>query len=398
MNPRTQIQYAKIGVLSLAHMLNDLYSNYLPQLFPFLVVLSPGFTATRATILVSAFTFTSSMVQPLFGYFLDRKGKRWLVHVGTLWMAVMLSLTGWVENYWLMVLLAALAGLGTAAFHPQASTMVNVLSGDYKAVMLSFFVAFGNVGFALGPLLLVPLFEAYGLHATAVTVIPGLFVAVLLYFYAPSNTDLSGAVPELSAVIRSLKASTRELAAIIGVIAIRSLSYSGMLAIMPLYFKSQNLSNIAASHLLTIMLFAGALGGLLGGFISDYYGRKQLVVGSLVMSTPLFFVFFYTQGAWSMLFLALAGAALLSSFSVTVVAAQEAIPDNKALAAGLTMGFAGGIGGLAVILIGRIGDRWGLETAIFALFLLPLAAGLVALLMKNRPAARLQRQKGGFQS
>ena len=393
MSPRSQIQYAKIGVLSLAHMLNDLYSNYLPQLFPFLVVLSPGFTATRATIMVSAFTFTSSMVQPLFGYFLDRKGKRWLVHVGTLWMAVMLSLTGWVENYWLMVLLAALAGLGTAAFHPQASTMVNVLSGDYKAVMLSFFVAFGNVGFALGPLLLVPLFEAYGLKATAVTVIPGVFVAVLLYFFAPSNTDLSGSVPELSAVIRSLKASTRELTAIIGVIAIRSLSYSGMLAIMPLYFKSQHLSNIAASHLLTIMLFAGAVGGLMGGFLSDYYGRKQLVVGSLVMSTPLFFVFFYTHGAWSMLFLALAGAALLSSFSVTVVAAQEAIPDNKALAAGLTMGFAGGIGGLAVILIGRVGDRWGLEAAIFILFLLPLIAGLVGLLMQDRPAARLQRQE-----
>ena len=165
-----------------------------------------------------------------------------------------------------------------------------------------------------------------------------------------------------------------------------------MLAILPLYFKSQNLSNIAASHLLTIMLFAGAVGGLLGGFLSDYYGRKQLIVGSLLLSSPLFFAFFYTQGALSMIFLALAGAALLSSFSVTVVAAQEAIPDNKALAAGLTMGFAGGIGGLAVILIGRIGDRWGLASAIFVLFLLPLAAGLVALLMKGRPAARLQRQ------
>ena len=391
MTGQSRIQYSKIGVLSVAHTLNDLYSNYIPQLFPFLVVLSPGFTATRATILVSAFIFTSSMVQPLFGYFLDRRGKRWLVHVGTLWMAIMLSMTGWVDNYWIMVVLAALAGLGTAAFHPQASTMVNVLSGDHKAVMLSTFVAFGNVGFALGPLLLVPLFEAYGLHATAVTVIPGIFVAILLFFFAPRNNVLSGAVPEFSAVLLSLKSSTQELTAIISVIAIRSLSYSGMLALLPLYFKSQNLSNIAASHLLTIMLFAGALGGVLGGFLSDSYGRKKLIVGSLIISTPLFFAFFYTQGLLSMFFLALAGAALLSSFAVTVVAAQEAIPDNKALAAGLTMGFAGGIGGLAVILIGRIGDIWGLSSAIFVLFLLPLAAGLVALLMKSRPAARLQR-------
>ena len=395
MDDKSEIQYSKIGVLSVAHTLNDLYSNYLPQLFPFLVVLSPGFTATRATILVSAFTLTSSLIQPMFGYFLDRKGKRWLVHVGTLWMAIMLSMTGLVENYWAIVVLAALAGLGTAAFHPQASTMVNVLSGEHKAVMLSTFVAFGNVGFALGPLLLVPLFEAYGLHATAITVIPGILVAILLFFYAPRDNVLSGAVPEFSEVIRSLKDSKKELVAIISVIAIRSLSYTGMLALLPLYFKSQNLSNVAASHLLTIMLFAGAMGGVLGGFLSDFYGRKRLIVGSLFLSTPLFFAFFYTQGVLSMLFLALAGATLLSSFSVTVIAAQEAIPDNKALAAGLTMGFAGGVGGLAVILIGHIGDTWGLESAIFVIFLLPLVAGLAALLMKSRPAARLQRSAAG---
>ena len=395
MDDKSEIQYTKIGVLSVAHTLNDLYSNYLPQLFPFLVVLSPGFTATRATILVSAFTLTSSLIQPMFGYFLDRQGKRWLVHVGTLWMAIMLSMTGLVENYWAIVVLAALAGLGTAAFHPQASTMVNVLSGEHKAVMLSTFVAFGNVGFALGPLLLVPLFEAYGLHATAITVIPGILVAILLFFYAPRDNILSGAVPDFSEVLCSLKASKKELVAIISVIAIRSLSYTGMLALLPLYFKSQNLSNVAASHLLTIMLFAGAMGGVVGGFLSDFYGRKRLIVGSLVLSTPLFFAFFYTQGVLSMLFLALAGATLLSSFSVTVIAAQEAIPDNKALAAGLTMGFAGGVGGLAVILIGRIGDIWGLASAIFVIFLLPLVAGLAALLMKSRPASRLQRSTAG---
>ncbi|MDR3542309.1 MAG: MFS transporter [Desulfosporosinus sp.] len=391
MNEKHQIQYSKIGILSLAHMLNDVYSNFLPQMLPFLVVLTPGFTATRAAILVSAFTITSSLIQPLFGYFLDRQGKRWLVHVGTLWMAIMLSLTGLVHNYVLLVTLAALAGLGTAAFHPQASTMVNILSGDRKAVLLSAFVAFGNFGFALSPLLLVPLFETYGLQATVVTVVPGIFVAILLLLFAPRNNVLSGATPTLAVVIHSLKSAARELVAIIGVIAIRTLAYTGLLTILPLYLKSQNLSNIAASHLLTIMLFAGAFGGILGGFISDFYGRKRLIVGSLIISTPLFFAFFYTQGTLSTIFLALAGAALLSSFSVTVVAAQEAIPDNKALAAGLTMGFAGGIGGLAVIIIGSIGDIWGLSVAVSVIFLLPIIAGLIALFMKSRPAARNHR-------
>ncbi|MDI6915558.1 MAG: MFS transporter [Desulfitobacteriaceae bacterium] len=392
MNKNQQINYSKIGVLSLAHMLNDLYSNYLPQMLLFLVVVNPGFTATRAAILVSAFTITSSLTQPFFGYFMDRQGKRWLVYVGTLWMAIMLSLTGIVQNYVVLVTLAGLAGLGTATFHPQASTMVNVLSGERKAVLLSAFVAFGNFGFALGPLLLVPLFQAYGLHATLVTVIPGVLVAILLLLFAPRNDVLTGNAPALSAVVNSLKLAARELVALLGVIAIRSLAYTGMLTLLPLYLKSQNLSNIAASHLVTIMLFAGAFGGILGGFISDFYGRKRLIVGSLVLSTPLFFAFLNTQGTLSTIFLALAGATLLSSFSVTVVAAQEAIPENKALAAGLTMGFAGGLGGIAVIFLGRIGDIWGLSTAISVIFCLPILAGLLGLLMKSRPAARTQRQ------
>ena len=391
MNKKSQIQYSKIGVLSFAHMLNDLYSNYLPQMLPFLIVITPGFTATRAAILVSAFTITSSLVQPVFGFFLDRQGKRWLVHVGTLWMAIMLSLTGLVHSYVLLVILAALAGLGTAAFHPQASTMVNILSGDRKAVLLSAFVAFGNFGFALSPLLLVPLFQAYGLKSTVVTVIPGIIVAILLLFFAPRDNILTGSNTPLTVVIKSLKASSLELGAIIGVIAVRSLAYTGMLTLLPLYFKSENLSNIAASHLVTIMLATGAIGGVIGGYISDIFGRKRLVVGSLIISTPLFFGFFLTNGILSTIFLALAGAALLSSFSVTVIAAQEAIPNNKALAAGLTMGLAGGSGGLAVILLGRIGDIWGLSTAIIVIFLLPLFAGLIGLFMKSRPTARSQR-------
>ncbi|MDA8226165.1 MAG: MFS transporter [Desulfitobacterium hafniense] len=388
MSTRSQIQYSTIGILSLAHLLNDLYSNYWPA---FLLV-ATGLSATQAALLVSAFTISSSFVQPLFGYYLDRQGKRWLVYAGTLWMAVLLSLTGLVQNYALLVLLAAFAGLGTAAFHPQASTMVTVISGDRKAVLLSGFIAFGNIGFALSPLLLVPLFERFGLQATVYTVIPGIFVAILLLFFAPRNDVLGNAMsPTLGQAIQAMRSAAKELLAITGVIALRALAYTGMLAILPLYFKSENISSIAGSQLLFIMLFVGAIGGVIGGFISDMYGRKLLIVSSLLLATPLFFGFLYTEGMISTIFLALGGASLMSSFSVTVVAAQEAIPNNKSLAAGLTMGFAGGIGNLFVVLIGHIGDIYGLQTAITILFLLPIAGALVGLMMKNRPAARNQR-------
>ena len=391
MSTETRARYSEIGVLTVSHMLNDFYSNYLPQMLPFLIVAIPGFTVTKAAILTAAFSITSSLVQPIFGYLVDNTGRRWLVHVGTLWMAVMLSLTGVVGNYWLLVVLASLAGMGTAAFHPQASSMMNVLSGKYKAVIFSIFVAFGNIGFALSPLILVPIFQAYGLKATPFTVLPGVVVAILLFFFAPRIEVSTKARLSLRDVWLPIRAAARDLSALVAVIAVRSLAYAGLLTMLPLYFAERKMASIAASHLVTLMLSAGAAGGILGGFLSDRFGRKPLIVVSLMLATPFFFAFQFTQGALSLVFLALAGASLLSSFSVTVVAAQEIIPANKALAAGLSMGFAGGLGGLAVIFMGRLGDVWGLPNTVLLLFALPVVAGLLGLLMRGQPAKNAVR-------
>jgi MFS transporter, FSR family, fosmidomycin resistance protein len=380
-----------IAALSLSHLLNDLYSNYIPQMLPFLVVLIPGFTLTQAAVLVSVFTIAASFSQPIFGYLFDGRGKGWIFNLGTVWMAALLALAGVVHAYPLLVAISALAGLGTAAFHPQASALVSNAAGSRKAVVLSGFIAFGNLGFALSPLILIPLFQSHGLQATLFTVIPGALVAVLLLFFTPRRWATKGLRPTFSQVTRSLKSAAGELTVLVGVIAIRSVAYTGMLAILPLYFKARQLSNIASSHLLTIMLASGAVGGIIGGLISDYYGRKRLIAGSLILASPLFLGFFFTQGTISIVFLGLAGAALMSNFSVTVVAAQEAIPENKALAAGLSMGFAGGLGALLVIPVGAIGDAAGVSTAVTLLFALPFSGGLLALFLKSRPSARAER-------
>lgn len=372
-----------IGVLSLAHILNDMYSNYLPALLPFLT-LSLGVTATKAAILVSVFSMTSSFIQPFIGFFLDRQGIRWLIHVGTLWMAFFLSLTGIIGNFSLLVIIVGLAGLGTAAFHPQASTMVSVLSGKKNAVLLSFFVACGNIGFALSLLLFPPFFTEFGLRATIFTVVPGLIVAILLYFLAPKTETVKGPQTSLREVYHSIRLASKEILIIIAVIAIRTLAYSGLLALFPLYFSTKDLL-ISWNNLMFIMLFCGAIGGILGGYLSDRFGRKRIIVTSLILTTPLLFGFFYSTGLISTIFLALAGASLLSSFSVTIVAAQEVIPQNKSLASGLSMGFAQGLGSLAIIPIGRIGDIYGLTTAIIILFSLPIVSGLLALLIQRKP-------------
>ncbi|WP_018086128.1 MFS transporter [Desulfurispora thermophila] len=375
-----------LGVLSVAHLINDMYNNFLPQLLPVLVA-TAGFTVTKASSLVSAFTITSSLLQPLFGYLVDQKNQRWLVFVGTLWMAVILGLTGLTTNYVVLLVMAAAAGIGTAAFHPQASAMVSAVSGNRKGLIMSAFVAFGNVGWAVAPLVLIPLFDSYGAGGTLVMVVPGVLAALFLYIFAPRYEKISPQKKSFAGIVSSMRPAMGELGKLMLVVALRSLVYTGLVTILPLYFKSEKMSGGRVSYLLFLMLFAGALGGLVGGFVSDKYGRRPLIAASLALATPFFYGFMNTQGLLSDVFLGLGGAALLASFSVTVVAAQEVIPDNKAMAAGLSMGFAIGVGGLAVTLVGKFADAFGLLAAVHLLLWLPLLAGMIAMTLSKKGQA-----------
>jgi FSR family fosmidomycin resistance protein-like MFS transporter len=112
---------------------------------------------------------------------------RWLVYAGTVWMAVLLALIGIVEYYPLMLFLAAAAGLGTAAFHPQASAMVTAVSGNRRGLFQSLFIAGGNVGWAFTPLMVVPFIQFYGLAYSPVFMLPGILVALMLWWTAPRS-------------------------------------------------------------------------------------------------------------------------------------------------------------------------------------------------------------------
>ena len=251
-------------------------------------------------------------------------------------------------------------------------------------------------GWALTPLMVVPFITGYGLGWIYLLVLPGLLVGALLWVSAPKMPVLKKQAAARAGLWESLRPTAPELLKVVLVVAIRSLAYFGLVTFLPLYLRHENISPLAGSRLLFLMLFTGALGGLLGGYISDIFGRRAVIAGSLVLVTPLFYLYLSTAGVLSYLFLALAGASLLASFSVTIVAAQEIIGKNAAMASGLMLGFGIGVGGLGVGLVGIMVAGAGIEAAIHFLIWLPVVAGLIGLTMRGRGRGPAVETTGGI--
>jgi FSR family fosmidomycin resistance protein-like MFS transporter len=233
----------------------------------------------------------------------------------------------------------------------------------------------------------------FGLSGTVAVIVPGLLMAAVMYacrdtFVAPSWARAIDVFSPAAPI------PWGRLTTLCAVITLRSWGYSGLITFIPLLVREQGVSLQVAGWSLFVFLFFGAMGGLLGGHLSDRVGRHRVIATSLLVFPLLMAVALTIRGPLQWLFLAIAGATLLASFSVTVVFAQELLPRRLGLASGLTLGLAFGAGGVGVGLSGFLADALGLRTSVWILLALPGIAGLLASTFSPaRPA--VQASQGG---
>jgi FSR family fosmidomycin resistance protein-like MFS transporter len=382
----------RILVLSLGHMVNDSYSNVVPPLLP-LLQQTYGLTYALSGFIMTVFTITSSVIQPVFGYIADRHGRRWLIAFSVLWIAFFMSLVGVVSYlglddnsaYIVILVLVGMAGFGSSSYHPQASAMVPRISGTRKGMGLSIFSAGGNLGYAIMPLLVVPVVQLWGLGGTVVLFIPGLLMAMLLQRYTPEAPQAK-VQPTIRDLFSDIRAVAKPLSIITGVVCTRAWLFFGLITFLPLYLAAQGEPPETASlHLFIILLF-GAIGTLLGGWASDRYGRKFVIAGSLILTGPLLLLSLEAHGIVAWALMAMAGLALLASFSPAVLFAQGLFPRSEGMASGIILGFAIGIGGLGISVTGAIADAYGIGAGTYSLIALPVIGFLLTLLLPGKLA------------
>jgi FSR family fosmidomycin resistance protein-like MFS transporter len=381
------MKHRVIGLLSAAHFITDINQGAIPALLPFLIASHNLSYAAGAGIVLAA-NISSTIVQPLFGHAADRFSKPWLMPLGLAFAGLGVALTGIVPTYHLILLAAFVAGLGVAAFHPEAARLVFFAAGDKKGSAMSIFGVGGSLGFAVGPLFATMVLLQWGIKGTLALLVPVGLMAIVVVFQLPKFSAIQGTGGGAKAGsgsgaqqgIDEWKAFAKLTVVVIG----RSIVFFGLNTFIPLYWiHVLNQSKSAGGTALTVMGTAAVFGNLLGGKMADRFDHiKVMLIGATLLIPVLPALIWVENPTAAMLLLIPIGLALSSTYSPTIVMGQRYLPNHVGLSSGITIGVAVTIGGLAAPLLGRIADQHGIRTALTLVAFLPVLIALMTLTLR----------------
>ncbi len=367
--------WKRTALLFVGHLLNDGFASFFAPLLPLLIArfdLPLALAGSLGTIRI----VTNSLIQPGLGHLVDRVQRPQLVVIGPLLTVVAMVFIGRAGSFMHLLAIMLVAGIGTAFFHPAAAALVTAGNPDRRGMLMAFFSSGGTLGGAIAPVAIVAFVDRFSLLSTPWILLPGL--AILVAFALPLRRTL----PPMERVnvqrgaLRDVPSRLVILWFAIILTATCSTAFATFLAVL---ITDRGGTALAGGAAISVYLFSGAITGILAGNLSDRFGRRRVILASLVLATPFYLLFLYGPLSAVLLFIAGAGVFGLSSIPVGVVAAQECLPGRTGLVSGLVMGLAWGAGGLALIPIGWLADRFGIVSVMAFVSFLPLvAAGLMA--------------------
>jgi MFS transporter, FSR family, fosmidomycin resistance protein len=387
--------YKILFIIGLCHLLNDSLQAVVPAMFPILEK-SMGLSYTQLGLIAFSLNMVSSVMQPIIGLFTDRKPKPFALPIGlSATLAGVLSLAfapgfGWV------VLSVVFIGIGSAVFHPEGSRVAHMAAGTRRGLAQSIYQVGGNTGQALAPLItaliLVPLGQigaSWFAFVAAIAVILLVYIANWYNQRLVSSSKSTQMKPAVQADKKGLaKGVKNALVLILLLIFARSWYISGMTNFYAFYAIHQYGMTIKESQLfLFAFLVAGAIGTFFGGPLSDRFGKKKIISFSMLATLPFSLLLPFMPATVAFIFLLFTGFILMTSFSVTVVYAQELVPGKIGTMSGLTVGLAFGMGAVGSVGLGYIADLIGMPTMISTIGILPLI-GLTAFLLPSDKTVR----------
>ena len=380
---RESTAVAVLAGISVSHLLNDTVQSLIPAIYP---MLKAAFSLSFAQVglLTLAQQLTASVLQPVVGWYTDRRPMPYSLVVGMAFSLVGLLLLARAPTFAAILVAALLMGIGSAVFHPESSRVARMASGGRHGLAQSVFQVGGNIGSSFGPLLGAFLVLPRGQSSIAWCALLALLAMVVLWkiggwhrAWRPHVFAAAGSSAEAR-----VRVSPRRVGWSLAILAALIFSKYFYLASLNSYYtfyliEKFHVSVRAAQIELFVFLAAVAAGTILGGPIGDRIGRKLVIWGSILGVLPFTLLLPYANLFWTPILTVVIGLILASAFSAIVVYAQELVPGRVGLISGVFFGFAFGMGGLGAAVLGQTADVIGIE-AVYRLCAFLPAIGLLA--------------------
>lgn len=383
--------FAILVSLSFCHMLNDLNQSLVPALYP---ILKDSYQLDFAQIglITLAFQLTASMLQPVVGFVTDKRPQPFSLPIAMSCSLVGLLMLSVANSYPMILLSAALVGVGSSVFHPEASRVARMASGGRYGLAQSLFQLGGSTGSAIGPLLAAFIVVPKGQGSIAWFSFVALLAMTILTYVGfwynrhPAMAARRGrrAPPPAATASPMGKAGLVMAMIVILTLLFSKNVYTASLSSYYMFYLIEKFHVTVQSAQLHLFVFlgAGAIGTFIGGPIGDRFGRKPVIWFSILGALPFALMLPYAGLMWTGVLTVVIAVIMASAFPAIIVYAQELMPGRVGMVAGMMFGFSFGLGGLGAAALGRIADVTGIEYVYQVCSYLPVIGLLAAFLPK----------------
>lgn len=380
--------YLQVILLAMGHFFNDFYCNFLPILLPILIP-KLGLSLTLSGALVMVMSLSANVLQPVFGYFMDKYNFNKIMPLIIPFGAVFICLTNWASNFIVLAVLIGLSGLAVSTFHPMGAGLVSKVAPDGKiSTCISIFVAGGSFGFALAPILLVYFMQMYSLDYLPILIIPAIILGILMY-----SSGLSKARFVNEQVAKNMHFNLAQILQnkplmLLNIsMGLRAWLFTALVTFLPLWAIEKGCDNTLSGWVLTIYLCGSVIGGLIGGALNDKIGYKKVILWALIFTLIPTMYFLFAQQIDILMYIALfvGGGLVMAANPGAIVWGQDLLPDNPGMASGMMLGLSFGLGGFGTMLTGSLAESYGLTMALaLTAILLVISIVLVYLTPEKR--------------
>jgi len=376
-----RFQTGPISTIIGGHFIHDTFTAFVAPLLP-LVIEKLSLSLTLAGAL-TAFMQVPAILNPFIGYMADKVSLRYFVIFAPAATATLIGMMGFAPNYVSLALLFLLIGISVAAFHAPTPAMIARVAGSRVGFGMSLYMAAGELGRTVGPLVAVSGVAAWGLDGIYRLVVIGWASSgILLWrFRSISSSQYRKKTSDLSSILPKLRTFFMP---IIVIVLARAFLTVSVTTYLPTFLSFEGSSLALAGISLAVLEGAGVVGALFSGTISDRFGRKPILLVAFAMSSVLLFIFLQVEGWLLMPVLVLLGFFSLSPQPVLLALVQDHLPEHRAVANGLYMSISFLLRSLVLVLVGIGGDTWGLRTTFTISAALSVVAVIPILLLPNQ--------------